>query len=584
VTTTRIWTRKTVTITAPPVAISNHPDHYNYILYVNYDNITSISKTTATLQVVANPILNKKYSPIATKLYYNLRLLNADLVRYAAWYPYPKIGVAELEPPNYKNKTTSWKFGNELQQIFLDTWNSVVVKQKNNSKRLVITFSTQPAWVFNTTDWSYLNETNKADWKYAGKGVFTETTTKLVADYYGRFASWIINGEFHDEFGSLIGGGPKLGLGRGGVTHWEIFNEPEAEHTLSIEQYNKMYDAIVRNIRERVDPNHTIKFFGLSLLGHNEWDWWNGYLNLSNHEEDVHDAITNGYASFHFYALLSSRTNITTFTEVWSQLNVFLKEVDTIIKIRDELSPSTKLAINEAGVIPPDDNDNSVEESPPIYYNMVAAFYTVLWSHLSTKGIDIVGSSQYCGCPSILKWNISDRQYPGVTMTNWTTGNGNPRYWALKLILESTNHNNDQIVYSNVIESSTTSNSELEEVYIQGRITKKGDRIMIIVNKSYLQQTVLLPSVPSSRIRRENNNKNIVTISSNDDKGTYYYHVSMVDETTHDGPWKEFNLTTSTDGRLLMLNPFAVAVVRVIDSDINGKDRRSFGLLPKLIK
>jgi hypothetical protein len=55
-----------------------------------------------------------------------------------------------------------------------------------------------------------------------------------------------------------------------------------------------MYDAIVQNIRNRVDPNHTVQFIGLSLEGHNEWDYWNGFLNSSNHHPDVYDSIQNG--------------------------------------------------------------------------------------------------------------------------------------------------------------------------------------------------------------------------------------------------------------------------------------------------
>jgi hypothetical protein len=549
---------------------------YHY-LHVDYDNIIAASKTIATLQVVSNPILNKKYSPIALKLYDNLHSLNADLVRYAAWYPYPKIGVAELEPPNYTNKTTSWKFGQELQQMFLDTWKSVV-KHDSSNKRLVITFSTQPAWMFNTTDWSYNNETNKADWKYGRNGNWKPKTTQLVADYYGRFASWIINGEFQDEFNNTITGGPKLGLGNlGGVTHWEVFNEPEGEHNLSIQQYNIMYDAIVQNIRKRVDPNHTIQFIGLSLEGHNEWDYWNGFLNLSNHHPDVYDSIQNGYVSFHFYAKPSSRTNVTTYVEVFGkQLDIFLKEVDTIIQIRDTLSPSTKLALNEAGVIPPNDNNIDAEDVPSIYFNMAAAFYTVLYSELSVKGIDIVGSSQYCGCPSIPKWNIPDRQYPGVSMTNWTTGDGNPRYWALKLLLDSLdnddtatsddedknkNNNTGRIVYSTVL-GEQQQQQQQQQVYIQGRITKQGDRIMILVNKSYLQQTIILPPLPIPPVSLSMSDDN-----DNDNDGGFYYHVSVVDESTHDGPWKEFNLTTTT--RMVTLKPFAVAiaVVRVLERE-----------------
>ena len=40
----------------------------------------------------------------------------------------------------------------------------------------------------------------------------------------------------------------------------------------------------------------------------------------------------------------------------------------------------------------------------------------------------MIGESQLVGYPS---------QYPDVTMLDWNTGNGNARYWALKLLISS---------------------------------------------------------------------------------------------------------------------------------------------------
>jgi hypothetical protein len=528
-------------LTRPVQSIDSH------IIHVNFDNITAVSKTTATLQVVSNPILDKKYSPVASTLYDNLAELNADLVRYAAWYPYPIIGVAELDPPNATSRTTSWHFSEELQQMFLDVWKAVV----RNGNRLVITFSTQPTWMFNTTDWSYSNDTSVSDWGYP-KGRWIPSTTKLVSEYYARFASWLVKGDFKDEFGNTVRGGPALGLGDdGGVTHWEVFNEPEGEHNLQVTEYNDMYDAIVREIRKAVDPNHTIEFFGMALGSHRNWDWWNGYLSLNNHAPDVRDAVANGYASFHFYASMKSRTNVSGFMDVWEHLDDFLEEVDEIIHLRDTLSPTTKLAVNEAGVIPPQDNEKGVEDSPQIYYNMVAALYTVLLLELSAKSVDLVGSSQYCGCPAMPEWNIPNRQYPGVSMTNWTTGNGNPRYWALKMYnAQGYFGPGDRIVHS----TSSLSSSQ-PQIFVQGRITKDGRPAIILVNKSYLPQIATLPIT-----------------TANDSSAEISYHVSIVDETTHDGPWKEF----ATAEKTLKLKPFAVAVVHIINGVMDGNLVNSF--------
>jgi hypothetical protein len=56
--------------------------------------------TTPTLQVVANPLLARQFSPVHTQIFASLKQLNAEYARYAAWFPYPKLSVAELDPPS----------------------------------------------------------------------------------------------------------------------------------------------------------------------------------------------------------------------------------------------------------------------------------------------------------------------------------------------------------------------------------------------------------------------------------------------------------------------------------------------------
>jgi hypothetical protein len=46
------------------------------------------NQTITTLQVVANPILNPKTSPVAKRAWESLAALNADLVRYVPWYTF----------------------------------------------------------------------------------------------------------------------------------------------------------------------------------------------------------------------------------------------------------------------------------------------------------------------------------------------------------------------------------------------------------------------------------------------------------------------------------------------------------------
>ena len=519
-----------------PLFDSSHRPANRSCLHVQIiDRVQAVSKTTATLQVVANPLLNAQTSPVASQIFQQLRDMPADLVRYVPWFPYPQMGVAELEPP--AGGSTSWHFCNPLVQLLNDTFQAVTA----SNGRIVINFSAQPTWMFNTTDWPYPKDPNQVVWEYP-RGHVRRNTVALVAQYYGRLASWVVHGYFWDELGRKIEGGPAWGQN---VTHWEVFNEPEMEHELSWQEYNLLYDAIVREIRLATGKVTDITFVGMALAGHREWNYWKGFLTPSNHDPDVRDAIANGMASFHWYGRISSRTNLSTFVEPFSQLPKFLEEIDQIIDIRNELSPNTQLALNEVGVIPVDDNLVDSDPLPPVYYNMAAAVYTVLVSELSIKGVDLVGSSQLSGFPVLPEWNLTDAQFPGVSMTNWTTGNGNPRYWALKLYNEYLGHG-DQILFSNSTRSSSSYyQKEYDQVYVQARITAKDQHYAwIVVNPTLEQQSVTLV-LPKIKQR----------------SGTEVF-VSIVDESTHDDPWKEITIMTTgvRPAVTLDLERFAVAI------------------------
>ncbi|CAF1545483.1 unnamed protein product [Adineta ricciae] len=56
--------------------------------------------TVPSLLAPANPLSSRQFSPINKKIYANLKQLNAEYARYAAWYPFPHMAVSELDPPS----------------------------------------------------------------------------------------------------------------------------------------------------------------------------------------------------------------------------------------------------------------------------------------------------------------------------------------------------------------------------------------------------------------------------------------------------------------------------------------------------
>jgi hypothetical protein len=76
-------------------------------LNIHWDKVTVVSRSTPTLQVVVNPPL-RPGEPLNIASYRAVKELGADYVRYVPWSPYPRLAVAELEPPTPQK--TLWDF------------------------------------------------------------------------------------------------------------------------------------------------------------------------------------------------------------------------------------------------------------------------------------------------------------------------------------------------------------------------------------------------------------------------------------------------------------------------------------------
>src|ERR1035441_6079382 len=107
---------------------------------VDWDKVIGVSKTTATLQLGAFPP-NRRGSKIHDQIFEALQVLGADYVRYVPWLPYPKLGVAELEPP--ADGKTSWDFS-LIDPMLVDFLHST------QGHSTILNFSTIPEWMFKT--------------------------------------------------------------------------------------------------------------------------------------------------------------------------------------------------------------------------------------------------------------------------------------------------------------------------------------------------------------------------------------------------------------------------------------------------
>ncbi len=467
---------------------------------VDWNNTVLISRSTPTLQVVVNPML-RGGTPIHDGAFDAVKQLGADYVRYVPWLPYPRLAVAELEPPT--STGTSWDFSliDPMTKDFLSS---------TEGHSTVMNFSTMPAWLFKTPKpVTYPKDPNEANWDYTQGTELKDPSGKELGNYYGRLVSWYTRRGFTDENGKRHASGYHYSF-----PIWEVLNEVDFEHDTTPEQYTQRYDAIVSAIHQ-VSPE--TKFMGLALAKPSDPHWFEYFLDHKNHKP----GIPLDYISYHFYASPSAHQNINNWQYTFfDQADGFLATVRYINAIRNRLSPATKIDTDELGIILPDDNNQVADASghiasiPPAYWNAAGALYAYLYIGLANEGVDVIGESQLVGYPS---------QFPSVTMIDWTNGKPNARYWVLKLLKDNF-HPGDKIV-------KTTLASD-NGVTAQAFVTPTGKKLLIVNRRNRSTEITLPDSAGVAKI-------------------------STVDKLSAEGPAVDSQLTGAT----LQLTPFAVSLV-----------------------
>jgi hypothetical protein len=466
-------------------------------LTIQWDKSLVDLRSVPTLQVVVNPPL-RPGAPLGEAAYKALKDLGADYVRYVPWLPYPRLAVAELEPPTPQK--TSWDFSmiDPMTRDFL---------RVTEGHSTVMNFSTIPTWLFRTdTPAAYPSDPNQVVWDYTQGTELRDPSGKELGDYYARLVSWYVNGGFTDENGVRHESGYHYKF-----PVWEVLNEPEYEHATTAEQYTERYDAIVSAIHA-VSPE--TKFMSLALAEPSKNPaYFEYFLNHAHHRP----GIPLDMISYHFYAASDKKQTIDHWQYTFfDQADGFLNTVRYVEAIRQRLSPETKTDLDELGAILP--TDNTAEDNvppPPAYWNLAGALYGYLYIELSRMQIDVIGESQLIGYPT---------QFPSVSMMDWTNNRPNARFWVLKLLKDSF-HPGDKLVESKL------GGKDASSVAAQAFITPDA-RKLLLVNKRNWTVNVSLPNT---------NTASALT----------------VDGESGDGPAR----SVRPSGGTIRLEPFAVTVV-----------------------
>jgi hypothetical protein len=436
-------------------------------IIVNWEHTVLVSKTVPTLQVVVSPLL-RPGSAIHDPVFKELRALGATNVRYAAWFPYPRLSVAELEPPSNGNATWDFSLMDPIVLDFLDA---------TSGHDPVLNFCTIPQWMFQTTNKvPYPDDPKQVAWDYTQGTELRDPSLKELAGYYARVFSWYAFGGFEDENGKRHDSGHHFK-----IPYWEVLNEPDYEHDTTPQQYTERYDAIVGAIH-KISP--ATKFVGVSFASPSQHpEMFEYFLDPKNHRP----GIPLDYISYHFYAVPSSDQSpeVQQFT-FFEQAEGFLNTVRYIEAIRKRLSPGTGTMLNEVGSISADDlaQGESGHVAAPIpnsYWNLSGALYAYLYAQFAAMEIDVAGESQMVGYPT---------QFPSVSMVDWSTGQPNARFWVLKLL-------HDHFGPGDKLVETSSSNPY---VFAQGFISPDGRRQILLVNKRDRSAAVSIGNAESAKI------------------------------------------------------------------------------------
>ena len=437
---------------------------------IDWGKVIRESNTTPTLQVVVNPPL-RRGSSIHDRAFEELHSLGADYVRFVPWFPYPRLGIAELQPP--ADGKTSWDFSlvDPLTVDFLEA---------TRGHSVMLNFSTIPPWMFKTDQpVAYPADPDQPVWDYQKGTELRDPSLKELGDYYARLVAWYTRGGFEDESGKRHESGYHYT-----IDYWEVLNEPDFEHGTTPEQYTQRYDAIVTAVR-KVAPG--TKFVGMSLAmpGRNP-RFFEHFLNPRNHQPGVPlDMI-----SYHFYAVPNADETLDIQQHTYfTQADGFINTVRFIEAIRQRLSPGTRTTVNEIGSISAEDLGQGspgyvYQPIPNSYWNLSAATYAYVFAHLALLGIDVAGESQLVGYPT---------QFPSVSLLDWNTGAPNARFRVLQLLKQHFGPG-DQIV-------STTTGAFVtaQQYHAQGFRTRDGKRKLLLISKRDRPLDIALPGFAGAR-------------------------------------------------------------------------------------
>ena len=476
-----------------------------------WTQIERISDTVPTTQILAHRF-TLRTDPRHDALFRALKNLHTNDTRLQFWFSVTRCALPELKEPTATE--TFWDF-HCMDDLVADYY-------ANTTGRHHLNIGTIPRWMFKVPPVDVPTDPGATFYQYTDgtRGdLLKDPSGKQFAEYQARIYEWYTKGGFTDELGKYHRSGHHYK-----IDFWDVLNEPDFENRITVEQYTKIYDAVTAAIH-KIDP--AVQFFAPEVSGA-EIPWAKYFLNAKNHAAGF---LPIAYFSFHNYVNAPndpSTWHAKFFTDPIGgptdgvSAAGMVERIQETKKIRDQLSPKTKVIVDEMGtfdIVKPGEEacraDEPYKAFHPLYWNANGANWAVNFITAEREGLPLISMSQMDGY---------ETQCPSISMFDPDTQKPNAHYWALYLINENFGPGNKLV----------GTDSSTHDVVAQAAFTNAG-RKMLLVNTTDHSEDVNLGSAFKAG----------------------GLHVEVVDQKSgEEAPRHE-----SASGTHVTLAPFAVAVV-----------------------
>jgi len=485
-----------------------------------WNNVTRTSETVPTTQHLANAF-TLRTSPLNKQLLKDLKGLHTNDTRLQLWFSVPNQVIAELKEPTATE--TFWDF-KYMDPVVIDFY-------KNTSGRRHINIGTIPRWMFKLPPVDVPTDPAASFYPYAkdtNGDLLKDPTGKQFADFQARIFQWYTKGGFTDEIGKFHKSGYHYK-----IDYWGVLNEPSLENHISVEEYTVLFDAVATAIH-KIDPD--VQFMGPEIVGAQfVLPFARYFLNPKNHNPA---APPVQWFSFHNYVMSTNdpkEWQAAFFTAPMddkafgSAALAFAGVLRDVVKVRDELSPNTRIAIDELGTFdalkafdfndPNSSNPANTTEAysayNPLYWVATGGNWAVNFIIAENQGVPLFSMTQMVGAPT---------QSESCSMINWDTAQPNAHYRVLELV-NSNFGPGDKLADT---QSSST------DVVAQASITAAGRKVLLV-----------------------NTSDKTIAVDLSKALGGSSLKVEVVDEASGEKPPRKDRASSTT----VTLAPFAVAVV-----------------------